>query len=378
MEGRVFTGRNVLTASGIERDMSVAVEGGIITGVSRGGGGGTSAEWIVPGYIDMHIHGGMRFSVHDQSPEALADWLEGLMRAGVTAVLPSVHTAPVEVMRRSVQMLGEAMDRQRRGELFGARIAGIHLEGPFISLKRLGAMRADQVLEPTVENFREIAGERAGDIRLVTLAPEVEGCEALIEYLLAGGIRVQAGHTDATYEQALRAFDIGVGAICHFYNGIRGIHHREPGILTAAMLDDSIYCELISDFVHVHPAAARLLIKAKGAGRVMLISDAVKYTGLPDGEYEENGYINVIKNGASMSKDGGLNGGGCYLSGSVKRIISAGIPAGDAFYMAANSGREFIGEERITMRPRSVADFIGLDENLDPVWAYSSGRLAEF
>lgn len=355
----------------------LTVENGYITSIETGTGGDLCAQYVSPGLFDMHIHGGYGYHVMSSGEEELGPWLDTLFQNGVTGVLPSVYTGSIETMRDAVRRLRGGMKRQACGDLQGALIAGIHLEGPFINRERPGAMDARSILPPMIELFEEITDGISKDIRLVTLAPEVGGCEKLISHLRALGITVQAGHTDATFDQARRAFLAGVSGVCHFFNGVRGIHHREPGILTAALLDDSVYCELIADMVHVHPAAAELVIRNKGYNRTVLISDAIKTTGLSDGTYLDDGLKVIVKQGINRTEDGGLCGGGCYLNGCVGNLVKRGIPPEKAMHMASNTARMALGIGPVTLYPGSVADLTGMDENFEPQFTLAGSVLWE-
>lgn len=334
-------------------------------------GEGLSAAWVTEGLIDPHLHGGRGFDVMHPTLEGVAQWLDGLLRHGVSEVLPSVYTGPTEVMRQAMAVFHQAMALQAQGELGGARISGIHLEGPFISLNRLGAMDAHYVLPPSVSAYQNIVQGFESMIRLVTLAPEEPGADELIDHLLKNGVQVQAGHTDAQFEQAERAFERGVNGVCHFFNGIRGIHHREPGILTSALLHDEIYAELIADMVHVHPGAAQLICKNKGYEKIILISDAVSTTSLPDGIYWDNGNRVTVSNGESRVEGGSLNGGGVYLLEGARRMVrQAHVPIPQALFMANQSARRYLG---LTPPPC----LIGLNEDLSLKWVAGSNWVLE-
>ncbi|MEG0768200.1 MAG: N-acetylglucosamine-6-phosphate deacetylase, partial [Clostridia bacterium] len=248
---------HALTPAGWLADQYVSVDAGHIQGLSSTGRADREADYLVFGMADVHNHGGMGFDASHPTPEGLAQWTWSLAQHGVTDVLITLATGDAQGVQAALSQIAAAMEKQREGKLPGAQIMGVHLEGPFISPKRPGAMNVTMIQPPSVAAYDALVGDDGALVRLVSLAPEVSGADALIDALNLRGIRVQAGHTDASYEEGVHAFGRGVGAVCHFFNAARSIHHRDPGLLTAALLSPSIYCELICDTIHIHPAALR-------------------------------------------------------------------------------------------------------------------------
>ncbi len=334
--------RSLLTPSGWRENQVVEIGDGRIVSVAPGTAGDRTCETLTPGLFDVHCHGGEAFYANHDDPEGLKRYLHRQARLGITDVLfcPSTmadYAGPMALARR-------AMGEQQAGALGGALIRGVHLEGPFLSRKRPGAMRPEMMPEPGVEAFRERFGKDRDIIRLVTVAPENEGAKELITWLLAQGIRVQAGHTDATFDQAQEAFSWGVNSLCHTFNAARGIHHREPGVVTAALLDENVYCETICDFKHLHPGTIQLIYRMKGPNRMVIISDSVNVTGLPDGEHVIDGETYLVIDGTRRVNGGNtLSGGACYMDQAVRNLISLGIPAADVFRMASRTPAERMG-----------------------------------
>ena len=353
--------QRVLLPEGFAYDRTITVENGRITGITAGGQGDVTCHTAVPGLIDEHVHGGLGADVMNGTPEQLLAWLRFLLQNGVTQVLAGVYTSPVETIRHALANLRTVMDMQRLGA-GGALLTGVHLEGPFISMDALGAMQGEYVLPPTVENYRMLTEGYEDMIRLVTLSPETTGAGTLIDELNRQGIPVIAGHTAATAEEGRAAFEAGVRGVCHFFNASTPIHHRKPGILTEALLDDRVYCECICDFVHVHPSAVRLIWKNKGAARMIVVSDAVSTTGLPDGVYEDNGIQVRVSHGESRTLDGHLNGGGSTAIEEVRNLISIGIPEADAFVMASATPARHLRVEGGAIQPGARAEIVCLDE----------------
>lgn len=363
-----ISAHKVLTPEGFVFDKTIHIENGVITGISPvENNADLVCEMCVPGLIDEHVHGGLGTDVMTPTVDGVLDWLHFLMKNGVTQVLAGVYTFPIPVMRSAMQVLRQVMDKQLQGA-GGARLTGIHLEGPFISTGALGAMDEYAVLAPTIENYCAIADGFEDIIKLITIAPEVEGADELIAYLAKKGVPMLAGHTAATVEEGVHAFDMGVNGICHFFNASTPIHHRKPGILTEGLLRKSVYCECIADFVHVHPKAVELIWRMKGADRMILVSDAVNTTGLPDGEYAEgNGSKVIVKNGISRNEEGALCGGFSLPLYNVKNLISIGVPEDEAFRMASLTPAQFLRVEGGRIQQGMEAQILCLNEQMEPV-----------
>lgn len=329
--------KKLLTPGGWRENQVVEIENGSIARVFPGEEGDFTCDLLTPGLFDVHAHGGEGFYSLSPRQDLLEKYLMRLARGGITDVLIGVSTyVGAEGYHKALDFIRNAMEMQEKGELGGVRIRGVHLEGPFLSPDRPGAMNPDAMLAPTPENFDSIFAPYMDIIKLVTLAPEREGARELTAYLLKNGICVQAGHTDATYEQAEAAFAWGVDSQCHTFNAARGIHHREPGIVAAALLHDNVFCETICDFKHLHPATVKLIYRMKGPDRMTVISDSVAVTGLPDGEHIVNGKKYLIVDGTQRVKGGNtLSGGACYMDKAMKNLISIGIPDYDAFRMGS-------------------------------------------
>ncbi len=364
----------VLTEQGWEQNRIVEIENGKIVRTASGSCGDYHCHTLTLGLIDPHIHGGDGFDVMQPSVEAMERWLLRLAESGVGGVLASPYTGPVEVMRSSLEMIAQVMERQKKGEAPGARLLGAHLEGPFISRDRLGAMEAQFVQTPSAETCRKLLQGYEHVVKEITLAPEEPGAGEVISLLKGMGIRVQAGHCNATYEEGLSAFESGVGAVCHIFNASRPVLHRDPGYLTAALTEREIYCELIADLVHVHPGVVQLVRHCKGPDRLMLVSDAVPTTNLPDGEYEDNGQMVEVKDGISRIKGGGLCGGGTYLPGAVKNLISLGAPDCQACRTASENAMRWLGLPYGLQAGREAL-LTGWTEEMEPLFVLAGGRI---
>ena len=367
--------QQVLTPEGLMADQTVVVENGVIASILPGDQqADTHCACLTPGLIDLHIHGGAGFSARNFGMKNIETFLSQMTDAGVTGFLMTISTARRELMRSGLETTREAMKLQQEGKLSGPIILGVHLEGPFLSTGKAGAMQSSAIVSGSKEAYEDFFAGYEDIIRLVTLAPEEPGAEELIRHLTKKGVCVQSGHTTATYEEACRGFEAGITSMCHTFNGCRGIHHREPGVVTAALENDNIYTEAICDLVHLHPAILRMMYRLKGPHRMAMISDSVHTHGLPDGEYFAEGYHIVVKDGVSRLPDGTLDGGGAYLDQAVRNLVSIGIPAADVLTMASMTPASRIGLEH-AIAPGKSAHLTLWDEQLRPVTTITEGRL---
>ena len=327
-------------------DRTVTVTDGVIVSVTQGLPSGSDVRHVpclVPGVIDNHMHGGFGFAATEADADGMEAFLSRLGGMHVRGAVLGLYGSTEEI-RRGLAAADEVMKRQKNARIPGsARLLGVHLEGPFLSPERPGAMKPEHLRKPTVPAYRALVSGYEDLIREMTLAPEEDDGFALTSYLRSVGVRVLAGHTDCDYDTAVGAFSAGVGAVCHTFNASRPIRHRDPGILTAALTDPDIFCECIGDTIHLHPGILRLLALCKRNGRLMLISDAVSTAGYPDGEYTENGWTVIVRGGACYLPDGTLNGGGCYTPYAVGRLVKAGIPLETAVLAASETPAAWLG-----------------------------------
>ena len=280
-----------------------------------------------------------------------------------------IAEADVTYLEDYLKTRDPAMQQQAAGKLPGAHILGVHLEGPFLSPERPGAMPPAALLPPTLAAYQTLVQGYESVIRQVTLAPELPGALELGAALAARGIRVQAGHTDADYETAQRAFSAGFTGLCHTFNACRPLRHRDPGVVAAALLDPNVTTECICDLVHLHPAALQLVYHMKGPEAMIAVSDSVATHGLPDGRYTVAGQDYIVQNGVSRCANGTLDGGGVYLDGAVRNLQSIGIPAQDACLMASTTPAALLGLPR-TIHPGYPAVLVGWSEGwqVERVW----------
>lgn len=372
---KIFAER-LLTDAGFREDRIVHIEDGYITGVEKGSAQDADlrAQILTPGLIDKHQHGAIGFDASSPDAEKCKNWLAMLASRGVTNVLYTLGTGPVERTAKAVAFAAEVMEAQKNGEFPGARIEGVHLEGPFINPVRKGAMNEQYILAPSMESFEALTGGHAEIVRAITIAPEMPGALETAKELTAMGVRVQAGHTDATNEEAREAFCSGFTGVTHFYNAARPLNQRDPGVLGAALLADNVYCEAICDFVHVAPEMLKLLIKMKTPRRVAVISDSVATAGLPDGTYGAGNHPVIVRDGRNFTVGGGIAGGAKQADTGVRNLISIGVSPEDAYAMASAVPAEYLGLTELShIRPGMRACLAAWTEEYKPAFSVSDG-----
>lgn len=360
----VLSGARVVTPAGVRPDGWVAVAGTSITAVGAGDPPGgrrhdLGGGWLLPGFIDLHVHGG---GGHDfaASPAELAAGVAFHRAHGTTRTLVSLVTAPAASLR---EQLGWVAALAGRGPAAGGHVLGAHLEGPFLAATRCGAQHPAHLREPDPELLDSLLAAGRGWLRSMTVAPELPGASAVVDRLVAAGVRVAVGHTDATYEQAAAAFARGAGLLTHAYNGMRPLHHREPGPVAAA-LDAGAACEAIADLVHVHPAALRLL----PADRLVLITDAIDAAGHGDGRYLLGGQdVVVVGDQARLVVGGALAGSTLTMDRALRHAVEAvGLPVEAASAAASGNPARVLGiaDRCGSIAPGQDADLVLLDDEL--------------
>lgn len=277
---------------------------------------------IVPGFIDIHIHGGAGHDVMEDDPAALPAIETLLAGHGVTAYFPTTVTAPLDATLRALERLGEAVESaasQRAHAVLRARPLGIHLEGPFISHARRGVHPPADLLPPRLATFEQFWEASRGQIKLMTIAPELEGAPELIAEASRRGVCVSLGHSDATLAEAKRGILSGARHATHTFNAMRPLGHRDPGILGAALVDDRLTADVIADGIHLDPAILELFLRAKGPERAVLITDAISATGMPDGRYRL-GSLDVEVKAGQCTFEGKLAGSVLTMDRAIQNV----------------------------------------------------------
>lgn len=342
----------------------------ILCTVPDGEGIDLGGAWVIPGLVDIHVHGSCGGDLSDGDYEGIKTMAAYLAGNGITSFSPASMTLPYKVLEKAfVTATRFASDRPHKC----ARLMGIHMEGPFLSKKKKGAQNGAYLKEPDFAAFKRLYDASEGAIRIVDVAPELPGA---VEFTrrAAQVCTVSAAHTDAKYEQARAVFEAGASHLTHLYNAMPGIHHRDPGPIGAASENERIVAELICDGIHVHESAVRMAFQLF-PGRICLVSDALRCCGMPDGVYTLGGQAVFLKGGAARLADGTIAGSAANLFECMKKAISFGIPKEQAILSATAIPARQIGRREIgAIAPGKLADFVVCTENFDRIAVYLGGE----
>jgi N-acetylglucosamine-6-phosphate deacetylase len=292
---------------------------------------------VVPGFVDIHIHGAGGHDVMEGNARALDKITSTVARYGTTARLATTVTASPEETCKSLEGIAHYIrnhEKQEESPRLAAEILGIHLEGPFISKVRRGVHPTESIARPSLELLETFFKAADGLVRILTLAPEIPGATEMIQAAVAAGVVAAMGHTDANYDQARAAIRAGVRHAVHTFNAMRPFTHRDPGVLAAIMTDVDITAEIIADGVHVAGPAIQVLLGAKGFDTVILVSDGIAATGMADGTYRLGTTEAIVENGVARNSEGKLAGSTLTLDRALRNIVALGVPIVDAIRMA--------------------------------------------
>lgn len=330
---------------------------------------------VLPGFIDEHIHGAGGCDAMDGNFAALETIAETVAAEGTTTFLATTMTQSPENITRALNAVKEYREAAPEN---GARIGGVHLEGPFIAAAHKGAQPLEYVAAPDVATFEKYDAASGGSIKIVTMAPEEEGADALVTYLAAKGVVVSIGHTGAKCSDIERAIGCGARHVTHTYNAQTPLHHREIGTVGSAMLFDGLSCELIADTIHVCVPAIRLLVKNKPKDKLILITDAMRAKALKDGVSELGGQKVIVKGGEARLEDGTLAGSVLKMNLAVKNMVQkAGVEFTQAVdYATANPARSLnLFDEIGSIRVGKRADFAVLDRDFEVICTVRDGKI---
>jgi N-acetylglucosamine-6-phosphate deacetylase len=348
-----------------------------------------SGHWILPGFVDIHVHGGGGASFTEGTSADARNVAEFHRRHGSTTLLASLVTAPLTELQGRAALLAALADE--------GIIAGIHLEGPFLSPARRGAQDPRHMLAPDVATFERLRAAARGHLRVLTVAPELPGAIRMVQAAARAGVTVAIGHTDATAEETSAAIDAGATHATHLFNGMRPPHHREPGAVGALLDRDEVSCEVIADGVHLHDMTLRLAARAAGPGRLVLITDAMAAAGMPDGSYrlgsmrvdvaggvarlaDQPGPPNVPGGVARLADQPGpsgvpaptghavpgpIAGSTATMATVVRRALAAGLPVTEVAAAASTTPARVlgIGDRTGALRPGLAADLVVCDDD---------------
>lgn len=361
---QILRARRLLTERGWLDDHQISIDAGIITAIDPIPSGTTQrdAELLCPAYIDTHVHGGAGVDVMDEAPDTLDKLAMHKAREGVGSWLPTTVTAPIEQIHYALERIAQ---RSHSGGP-GAQVLGSYLEGPYFTPQNKGAHPPELFRELDIHELDKLIALSQGTLRVVALAPEKPGAIRAIQHLKRQGVRVMLGHSAATWAQTSAAFDAGADGLVHCYNGMTGLHHREPGMVGAGLTDPRAWLELIADGHHVHPAAMKLCCCC-AKDRVVLITDAMQAAGMPDGPYTLCGEKVEMRGGIVRTASGGLAGSTLSVDTAVRNMVElAGISPEEAIHMASLHPARLLGVDQQlgSLQAGKRASIIALDGGL--------------
>jgi len=331
-------------------------------------------KFIVPGYIDIHVHGGGGSDVMDGEYEAIKQVATTHSRFGTTAFLPTTMTMTKDKIIKSLKSIHEA----RLKGTGTAEILGIHLEGPYINPEKKGAQKEEDIKKVSVEEFLEFNQASGNLIRLVTIAPEMPGAIDFIRWLHQQGIIVSVGHSNATYKQVQEGIQAGLSHVTHIFNAMRGLHHREPGVVGAALSSPKLIVEMIADGIHLHPIVLKMLTQIKESEKLVLITDAMRATGFKEGTYDLGGQEVIVTQGQAKLKNGTLAGSVLTMDKAVKNLVTkVGISLLNAAQMASYNPAKCLGidDKKGSLEPGKDADIVILNKNLEAELTMVAGKI---
>jgi len=377
--GRAFTPTTELS------DVGILIRDGVIEAIGPRSGmslpsGATeinAADRIAaPGFLDVHIHGAGGHDVMEGTEDALKVISKTVAAHGTTSYVATTVTARPEDICKSAEGISRYIALQRQPVDCRAEVLGIHFEGPFLSPVRRGVQPAEWLMPPSVDLLKRFIAAAGGHALMLTIAPELLGALLCIDAARTSGLVVSIGHTDATYEQARAAINRGARHAVHVYNAMRPFTHRDSGVIGAVLTSPEVTAELIADGVHVDDAAMRLLLQAKGEGGVILISDGISATGMPDGKYILGSFEVTVSGGVCRNAEGKLAGSTLTLDRALRNIVGLGTSLGDALRMLTLNPATLLGIERKkgSLRVGADADIVLLDDILNVTQVWTRGR----
>lgn len=335
-----------------------------------------SSYHLIPGMIDMHIHGAANADVMDASEAALTTIAQALLKEGTTSFLATTMTDTSEKLLKVMTAVNAFMQKQNDSS---AEILGLHLEGPFISPGKIGAQRGDALQAPNMAEFDRWQTASGNHIRLVTLAPELAGAAEFIKHLVKTNVIASIGHTNANLAEAKQGIEAGISHATHLYNAMSGLQHNDPGAALAVLMDQRVMAELIVDGIHVHPDMIALTFQVKGSERLVLVSDAMRAKCCGEGEFELGGQAVMVKNGeARLKQNGRLAGSVLKMNQALKNMLQfSQCRMQDVLKMVSSNPAKALGifDRKGSIEPGKVADLVVLDEQYQVVATIKSGRL---
>lgn len=375
-----FTHAQLVDAGGEQHDAALTIDGGRIVAVGADADSQTdtldlSDMIVTPGFVDVHTHGGGSFNLHTTDADEIRAYARWTPETGTTAFLIGVVGVPATLPEAQLRAAIEAIETPGPG----AEPLGMHLEGPYMSVTKRGAHDPSWLRTPEAAETERLLALTKGYLRLITLAPELPNADAMIQRLVKAGVTVSIGHTDATYEQARDAIPLGITHATHCFNAMRPLHHREPGPLGAIVEAESVRGELIADGVHVHPAALRVMIRALGPERTIIVTDALSCAGLPDAEFTFAGQPARVIDGVARLSDGTITGSVLTTDQALRNLVElVGVSLPDAVGMLTLNPARSAGaaQRKGRLQPGYDSDLLIFDRDLRLQATICRGKLA--
>lgn len=333
-----------------------------------------SSYRVFPGFIDMHTHGALGHDSLKVSYDDLNKLSDHYATCGVSTFLVTTSTAPLAQLEHQFNMVS---DRIEAGTT-GASIGGIYAEGPYLCAKFRGAHAEPLLRTPNIDEAKRLIDAGRGNLRVFTVAPELPGAIDMIEYLVKNGVKVSLGHTAATMEEARLGLDAGANILVHTYNAMAGLNHRNVGLLGMGLVRDDAYCEIICDFIHVCPEACKIVLRCKNSDKVILITDSVAPTGMPDGAYNLSDLDCIVKDGIARTVEGALAGSSLRSNRALQNVVETlDVPVETAAKMLTINPATALGlDHEIGALDRGYrAHLTALDENYNVVLTMVDGKI---
>lgn len=326
---------------------------------------------LIPGMIDVHIHGARGLDMMDGTVESIEEVSRSCALSGCTSFLATSVTSSLEKLLEMITAVKRSIGKEP-----GAKVVGMHLEGPYLHPKRKGMQDETHLRHPDISEMTQILEAGGELIKMVTIAPELPGGFEMVSFLKEKGIIVSIAHSEANYDEAKSAFSLGASHVTHCFNAMRPIHHRDPGLIVAAFEEDTVSLQAIVDDVHLHPAIIRLMHRIKGPEKMLLVTDAMQAMGMGDGMYNFGGHQVMVKQGVATLQDGTLASSTVTMNEALKKTVACGIPLIEAVWMATKTPADILG---LPMKGRisqgADADLVLLNEQFQVVWTMVQGNI---
>jgi N-acetylglucosamine-6-phosphate deacetylase len=377
-----LTGGNIVTPFRIIKNGTLLIENGKISELGKSLDNtilknyeimDVSGKIICPGFADLLVHGGAGFGFADNTDESIEKISSYLLQYGSTTVLASLFAKPEELLLEDLNRVADYIEKHP-----DSNIRGIHMEGPFLNKKFKGAMNENYLWKPDSESWEKIWKASKGHIKIMTIAPELEGSVEVMQAAAKEGVVLSIGHSMATYDEVENAIDNGAAHVTHIFNAMQSFHHRTPGVILGALLHNELKIELIADTLHVHPAVMELLLKLKGASGIILVSDSIRAGGMHEGEYEFADQKIYMKEKKAYLEDGTLAGSTLTLNSAVKNMVeAAGAKITEAVRMASLNGIKVLDldHKKGILAVGKDADIVVLDKDYDVELTLLNGKV---